>query len=147
MVFFLVAENIFALFLFLRAHSPIPAPCLLPLGVNLTDSVLSLQCPSLGHLCVSGLETASGSRLLCPGAVDFALLVLKEGIVLSFPSFCLFGSCTRSSWLPVRMTGEFLPSGGKNGPRTRQPCFFCLWSLPDYLFCTQHFVMCLEFKK
>lgn len=148
---FLVPENIFALFPFLQAHSPIPALCLLPLSVDPTDSVLSLQCPSLGHLCVSGLETASGSPLSCPRAVDFALLVLKEGIVPSLPSFSLFCSCTHSSWLPVRMTGECLldVARGRTAAGRGSLAFVAfgrLLSLLDYLFCTHHFVTCLPVK-
>jgi len=69
--------------------------------------VLSLQCPSLGHLCISVLKTASGSLPLCPTAADVVFLVLKEGIVLSFPSFSLLCSCVRSSWLPIKQAGDF----------------------------------------
>lgn len=65
-MFFLVPENIFELFPFLQAHSPIPAPCLLPLSVNPTDSELSLQCPSLGHLCVCGLGNCFRKSALMP---------------------------------------------------------------------------------
>lgn len=98
--------------------------CFLPFKVNSAISAQHLLplLSALQTLCPFSSESLAGTSLcfcaencfrksaLVPQSCRCHLLVLKEGIILSFPPFSLLCSCVRSSWLPIQQRRGFLPS-------------------------------------